>query len=199
MDDTMRSLCAVPGWNEILWFGFGYQSFVRMMGQSQLGLNCIALCSCLTEVHSEETAARVFQELWQLNEFPESYEPSYSQILALVKACSGVLARSEFSSVLDAMTGHGLWKFGRERVTTSILKASNARDIATALDALFKITRNRVDTITLLGQNECAFIAAVAHWLFDLAIYVEDDAGDVLFKSRADLHREGAQVLIIYS
>ena len=52
MDQAMRSLRGVPGWDKILWFGFGHQSFVKMMGDNQLGLNCIALCACLTEVKS---------------------------------------------------------------------------------------------------------------------------------------------------
>ena len=197
MDQAMRSLRGIPGLDKILWFGFGHQSFVRIMGDNQLGLNCVALCSCLTEVHSEDVAARVLEELWELNNFPENYEPSHTQFLALVKACSGVVARSGFGRRLDAMTGHGLWLFSR--TYSSMLKASNAIEIAKALNALFQITRAEVETITLLGQNECAFVAALADWLFDLAIYIEDDAGEVLFKSFEDLSREGAQVLVIYT
>ena len=199
MDQTMQRLRGFPGLDKILWFGFGHQSFVKMMGDNQLGLNCMALCSCLTEVHSEETTAHVLQNLWELNNFPDNYEPSYTQFLALVKACSGVVARSGFGKDLDSMTSHGLWRFGRNRAYNSVLKASNASDIAKALDALFRITRGEVEKITLLGQNECAFIAAFAHWLFDLAVYIEGDAGDVLFKSYEDLSREVAQVLVIYT
>ena len=199
MDQTMQSLRGVPGLDKILWFGFGHQSFVKMMGDSQLGLNCVALCSCLTEVHSEETAARVLQGLWEINKFPENYEPSYTQLIALVKACSGVVARSGFGKDLDAMTGHGHWLFNWHPGGNSLLKASNAIDIAKALNAIFQMTRGEVETITLLGQIECAFVAAVAHWLFDLAIYIEDEAGEIFFKSHEDLSREGAQVLVIYT
>lgn len=199
MDQTMRSLRGVPGLDKILWFGFGHQSFVKMMGDNQLGLNCVALCSCLTEVHSEETAARVLQGLWELNNFPENYEPSHTQYLALVKACSGVVARSGFGRGLDAMTGHGRWLSRRDLFPWQQLKASNAIDIAKALKALFQITRAEVESITLLGQHECAFMAALAHWLFDLAIYIEDDTGEVLFKSYEDLSRAGAQVIVIYT
>lgn len=199
MDQTMRSLRGVPGLDKILWFGFGHQSFVKMMGDNQLGLNCLALCSCLTEVHSEETAAHVLEGLWELSNFPDNYEPSHTQFLALVKTCSGVVTRSRFGRDLDAMTGHGLWRFGRNRAYNSVLKASNAIDIAKALDALFQITRGEVETISLHGQNECAFIAAVAKWLFDLSIYIEDDSGDVFFKSSEELSREDAQVIVIYT
>ena len=199
MDQTMRSLRGIPALEKILWFGFGHQSFVRIMGDNQLGLNCVALCSCLAEVHSEETSARVLEGLWEVNSFPENYEPSHTQFLALVKACSGVVARSGFGRDLDAMTGHGVWRFGRHRTYNEVLKASNASDISKALNALFQITRGEVETITLLGQNECAFIAACASWLFDFAIYIEDDTGEVLFKSYENLSKEGAQVLVIYT
>ena len=202
MDQAMPSLRGVPGLDKILWFGFGHQSFVKMMGDNQLGLNCIALCACLAEVYSEDTAACVLESLWDLNKFPEHYEPPYSQFFALVKACSGTVCRSRFGRTLDAMTGHGRWPFGpyrEEHDHRHPLRASNAIDIARALDALFQITRGEIETITLLGQNECAFIAAFAHWLFDFTIYVEDEAGEVLFRSYEGLNREDAQVFVRYT
>ncbi|KAL8878009.1 MAG: hypothetical protein Q9198_004093, partial [Flavoplaca austrocitrina] len=196
MDQAMQSLRGVPSLGRVLWFGFGVQSFVKMMGETQLGLNTVALCSCLTEVHSEELTARVLAELWKLDDYPEEYEPSHSQFLALVKACSGVVTFSAFNSNLDSMTGHGRWSF---RPDSDCLKASDAIDIASALYGLFQITRGKVERITLLGRNECAFIAAFASWLFDLKIYVEDDAGSVIFASQETLCKADAQVAITYT
>ncbi|KAL8910021.1 MAG: hypothetical protein Q9171_004681 [Xanthocarpia ochracea] len=199
MDQAMQSLRGVPGFGKTLWFGFGYQSFVKVMGESQLGLNTVALCSCLAEVHSEELAARVLAELWKLNRFPEEHEPSYSQFLALVKACSGVVTSSAFNSNLDSMTGYGRWRMYDDVHPWWGLKASNASDIASALHGLFQITRGKVEKITLLGQNECAFIAALASWLFDLKIFIEDDAGNVFFTSRETPHKAEAQVVVVYT
>ncbi len=200
MDQAMQSLRGVPGFGKILWFGFGYQSFVKMMGESQLGINTVALCSCLAEVHSEELAAHVLAELWKLHDFPEDYEPSYTQFLALVKACSGVVTFSAFNSNLDSMTGYGRWRFGHASSTfVRGLKASNASDIARALHGLFQITRGKVERITLLGENECAFIAAFASWLFDLKIFIEDEDGSVLFASRETLSKADAQVVVTYT
>ena len=56
-----------------------------------------------------------------------------------------------------------------------------------------------MESITLLGQHECAFMVALADWLFDLAIYIEDDAGVVLFESFEDVSRAGAQVIVVYT
>ncbi|KAL8922662.1 MAG: hypothetical protein Q9172_003477 [Xanthocarpia lactea] len=203
MDQAMQSLRGVPGFGKILWFGFGYQSFVRMMGESQLGINTVALCSCLTEVHSEELAARVLAELWQVNGFPEEHEPSYSQFLALVKACSGVVTSRVFNSALDRMTGCGRWSYERNQIQfygmPMVQQASNASDIARALHGLFQITRGKVERITLLGQHDCAFIAAFASWLFDLKIFIEDDVGSVIFASQETLRKADAQLVVTYT
>lgn len=199
MDQAMRNLTGVPGFDKILWFGFVYQSFVRMMGETQLGLNFIALSSCLTEVHSEAAAARILKELWEIDRFPETYEPSHTQFLALVKACSGVVVQSGFATEIDAMTGFGRWQHRNDVLHYSKLEASNPSDIAKVLNGLFDITRGKVEAVTLLGQNECAFIAALGHWLFDLATYVEDNAGCVLFQSWEELTREEAQVRVRYT
>ncbi|KAL8859000.1 MAG: hypothetical protein Q9178_004481 [Gyalolechia marmorata] len=199
MDQAMQSLRGVPGFSKILWFGFGYQSFVKMMGESQLGLNTVALCSCLAEVHSEELAARVLAELWKLNRFPEEHEPSYLQFLALVKACSGVVTFSAFNSTLDSMTGYGRWRWYDAAQHPYRLKSSNVRDIASALHGLFQITRGKVERITLLGQNECAFIAALASWLFELKVFIEDEAGSVLFASPETPRKAEAQVVVEYT
>ena len=194
MDHTMHSLRGVPGLDKLLWFGFGHQSFVKMMGETRLGLNCVALCSCLTEVHSEELAARVLRELWELKEFPEEYEPSHSQFLALVKACSGTVTRGGFGGELDAMTGYGNIEFPFQGHA-----ASDAAELARALDGLFKMTRHKVETITFSGDNECAFLAAVARWLFDFTVYIEGPKGRLVYRSHESVTHENTQVLVQYS
>ena len=197
MHRAMQSLRGVPGLNKILWFGFGHKSFVSMMGESQLGINTVALCSCLTEVHSEEVAARVLAELWRLNDFPEDYEPSHSQLLSLVKACSGVMTYSAFNSTLNTMIDHP--RAFAYSVSPGGLKSSSASDIAKALRGLFQITRRKVERIRLVGENECAFIAAVGHLLFDLKVYIENDAGNLIYASRGITRSEDAQIAIRYT
>ena len=202
MDQAIQSLRGVPGFGKILWFGFGYQSFVKIMTETQLGVNVVALCACLTEVHSEETAAYVLKGLWKLNDFPEKYEPASSQFLALVKACSGVVASSTFHMDIERMTGKGRWGLDVSLVKTPYLlglKSSNANVIARALHGLFQITRGAVESINLLGSHECAFVAALGYWLFDLSVYVENEAGLILFTSGPNLTKSTTQVLVTYS
>lgn len=57
MHDVLDNLEGAPGFGKFLWFEFDVRSFLRVMGDSQLGVQCIALCSCLTEVHGPHTSA----------------------------------------------------------------------------------------------------------------------------------------------
>lgn len=73
---------------------------------------------------------------------------------------------------------------------------SNVEDIAKAMQALFNISRGAVSRISITGSLECAFIAALARWLFNFKIYVEDEAGRVVYE---DASPEEAQVVVTYS
>ena len=192
MEKAVASLRSTAGFGNLLWFGFGYQSFVHTMAETVAGLKCLAICSCLADSHTEALAAWVLSELWQVSAFPEDYEPSHSQFLALVKASAGVLSRTEFSSLLDKMLGNQMWRqpvgigyLNREvdDIYDGVLEASNARDIASALHGLFQISRGEIDHILINGGSECAFIAAVAYWLLNLKVRVKSSSGATLFNN----------------
>jgi len=60
------------------------------------------------------------------------------------------------------------------------------------------MTRKAVGTITLVGENECTFPAAVGHRLFSFAIYIEDDAGNVVHRNLESLIGESARMFVGY-
>ena len=136
MEDALQKLKVFYGYERILYFGFGVQSFVRLFQQSQMGVNCIALCSCLADYHSEELVAWTLMELWRVLKFLEEFEPSHVQFRALVKACSGVVASTTFGATISVMLGRSQtsWYLGYGT-------ASGAKDIANVLDGLFKLSR----------------------------------------------------------
>ena len=174
---------------KLLYFGFGARSFLRVMADTQLGVDCIALCASLAELHSEHASAWILEELWKLHGYPREYLPSHSQLTALVKACSGILIRTEFSAIPDRMLGYN--------ISTSRLEPdiSNPEDIARAIYGLGEISNGKVSTITITGGFECAYVAAFAHWLLNLSISVEDEGGRMIYQ---DLPPEQAQVVIAY-
>lgn len=175
MDNALQNLEVFPGFDKVLYFGFGVQSFVRLLAQRQIGVNCIALCSCLVDTHNEELSARVLQELWDIQDFPNDYKPSYAQFLALVKACAGVITGTTFGETVSVMLGEG-----RKKGLSLTKGASGAQDIAKALNGLFQISRGVVENITIIGGLDCAFIAALAHWIFSFSTH-EDIEGNLVF------------------
>lgn len=191
MEKAIGSLNSIFGLRKVLWFGFGYQSFVHTMADSLAGIKCLAVCSCLAEAHTEVLAAWVLSELWRVSAFPEVYEPSHAQFLALVKASAGVISQTEFSSLLDKMLGNQLWRlpvgtnYSESEVDEpehdGVLEASNAKDIASALHRLFQISRGEAEYMVVNGGSECAFIAAFASWLLNLRVKVENSSGGILF------------------
>ena len=176
MHNALKNLQGVWGLENFLFFGFGVQSFVRVMSDSQLGVNCIAMCSALCEVHDVHVAAWILEELWKLYEFPQQYLPSHSQFVALVKACSGVLMKTSFGRTADRMLGEAY------DVGDPIPFVANIEDIAKTVRSIFQISTKKVARISVFGGYECGYIAALAHWLFNLKIYVEDESGAVIYQ-----------------
>ena len=190
MEKAISSLRASPGFKNLLWFGFGYQSFVGTMAETVAGIKCLAICSCLAESHSEELAAWVLSEWWRVSKFPVEYEPSHAQFLALIKASAGVVSGTDFSQCLDTMLGEQLWRqpsgshytrYIVREIEDGVLEASNAKDIANTLHGLFKVSRGEADHLLITGGSECAFISAVAHWLLNITVIVRNSDGQVIF------------------
>ena len=190
MDSALRNLQGVWSFEKLIWFGFGTRSFLHVMADAQSGINCIVLCSALGEVYNEHAAAWILDELWKVYGYPQQFLPSHSQLTALVKACSGVLTRTEFSLIPDRMLGHILELDG-----VFPHSMANSEDIAKAMSGLFKISKGDIKKITVMGGTECAFIAAFAHWVLNLKVYVDDEAGKVIYQ---DVEAEDAQVEVTY-
>ena len=182
MEEAIARVRGVQAFQDLLWLGFGYRSLVGTLASTVGGIKCITLCACLADVHSEPSAATILQELWRAYNFPEQYEPSHSQFLALVEICSGVIVKTPFTQIIDIMLGDMLWKVPHGSIS-EIPEASNPKDLAKALRGLFRLSRGECDSITITGGGECAFIAALAHWLFNFKIRVENEKHDLIFSN----------------
>ncbi|KAL8767278.1 MAG: hypothetical protein Q9209_006170 [Squamulea sp. 1 TL-2023] len=187
MHDAIENLRGFWSFEKLLYFGFGARSFLHVMADAQSGINCIALCSALSEVHNEHAAAWILDDLWKLYGYPTQYLPSHSQFTALVKACSGVLSRTEFSPISGMMLGQTL--------EIRPMDMSNSEDIAKALRGLFRVSQGELARITVMGGMNCAFIAGFAHWILNLKVYVEDEAGRTIYQ---DSDLEEVQLVVTY-
>jgi hypothetical protein len=198
MDVALKDLSGVFGYDKLLYYGFGYRSFVNILTETKVGVNLVALCACLVDMHGIEIAADVLAALWKLEAFPEQFEPAISQFNALATACAGVVAATAFGQIGDIMLGDLRKLTPGKSIVTGIPMGSisNADDIAKALHGLFRISRGTLEYIEVVGGANCSFIGALAHWLLDLTVHVEDDAGTPIYQNTLD--RESAQVRIRY-
>ncbi|KAL9619903.1 MAG: hypothetical protein Q9160_005550 [Pyrenula sp. 1 TL-2023] len=196
MDIALKKLNGVFGFDKLLYYGFGYRSFVNVLAETKVGVNLVALCSCLVEMHGISFSAEVLAALWKREAFPENFEPSMSQFNALTTACAGVVSSSVFGEVGDMMLGDLRSILDKSRTKFFGRSISPPEDVARALHGLFQVSRGVHEQIEILGGPNCAFIGAFASWLLDLNLHIEDDNGTLIYLDAPN--REGAQVRIRY-
>ena len=181
VDTAIRQLRASSSFQKLLWFGFGQKSFLYLLADNQVGLNCLALCACLADTHSTEVAGYILSELWRACDFPPEYEPSHEQFVHLIKVCEGALTGTTFGETVERMTGSQRLEVRANRdenhASQNWERCANPRDIALVLEALFNISMSRFHSIKVSGALECAFIGGIAEWLFDLRVASVDHDG----------------------
>ncbi|KAH7199421.1 hypothetical protein DER44DRAFT_871857 [Fusarium oxysporum] len=182
---ALDKLSAFPSFGKALWFGFG----------STEGLNCLGICACLTEGYSTIVAAKVIRELFLLYGPPAELTPALRQWVALVESSGGLLASSEFGLVL-----HGLTKLCLGDGQCKLQGSGSPEDIALVLKQVFEVSAGRLDRLFLSGGMDCAWIAAVAYWLLDLRVEVQDQDGTIIYRPDGTQNRYSpeAQVIITY-
>jgi hypothetical protein len=174
---AVQATQAFPSYNDALWFGFGIKHVVRSLSESQQGVACIGLCACMTEEFSASVSARVLKELLELYGPPAELSPSLRQWLALVESCEGVVAKTNFGIILSELSRICLLN-GQSNLRTG----SAPKNIAKVLRGLFDVSQGVVEQINIAGGADCAWLAAVAHWLLGLRVVVEDQLGNVVYR-----------------
>lgn len=185
--DALDNLRVSYGFESVLWFGFGHRSFLRLLTERELGVNCAALCACLGETYGTPKAAELLQALWEVNDFPTDKQPSRSQFIALVSGCSGLFLPTPFADVVKRMAGSSNRRFDRFA----------SPDLAATINGLFQVSRGRLKAIEIHGGLDIAFLSAVAYWLLDLTIWVQMHDGSVLFNNCS--HSDEAAVRLHYT
>lgn len=188
--DALDNLRVSYGFESVLWFGFGQKSFIRLLTERELGLNCAALCACLGETYGTSQAAQTLQNLWDVNGFPQDLQPSRSQFRALVSGCSGLFLSTPFADIVQRMAGPYKPPLGDENFLVS-------PKLAATINGLFQVSTGRLKAIDIHGGIDIALLSAVAYWLFDLHIWVQMYDGSVLFSNCS--HSEEAAVRLHYT
>jgi hypothetical protein len=195
IEKAVKSIQVFPSMNSALWFGFGVKHVVRNLSESAEGLACIGICSCLTEEFSASVSAQIIAELFRLYKPPDDLTPALGQWTALINACQGVVAVTEFGIILSSVA-----KIFLLDGTPNLVKASRPEAIAKVLQGLFEVSLGSKNTIVITGGADCAWFAAVAHWLLELSVQVVNGQGEVLYRPGyvKEASIESVQVTICY-
>ena len=194
--DALKAVKAFSSHSNVVWFGFGIKNILRSLSETQQGIACIGICSCLTEEFSTEKSAQILGELFQLYNPPADLRPSLRQWHAIVSSCEGVVTTTNFGFVLSGLARICLLD-GHNGLCTS----SKPKDLAHVLKGLFDVSNGTLDKIHISGGSDCAWIAAVGHWLFGLQVVVEDASGNIIYRPGGirSATRHDPQVVLSYS
>ncbi|KAF1967580.1 hypothetical protein BU23DRAFT_559232 [Bimuria novae-zelandiae CBS 107.79] len=166
-----------------LYVGFGYQHLVRSLRATEQGANLIALCAALGEYFDEDYAAKVLSALVDLG--PElQLAPSLGQWNALVKTCSGNFVATPFPVRLGTLRNMSCTCHDKHEVQKHL---ANIKDLAGVLDGLGKLSKGELVSMTVSGGNEAGWVTALAEWLFDLYVRIEDENSVLKYLSTSSL------------
>ncbi|RJE17629.1 hypothetical protein PHISCL_10035 [Aspergillus sclerotialis] len=201
VSQSVKKLKAVSSYGNLLWFGFGVKHIVRVLVESEQGIGCVGLCGCLSVSFDQACAAQVLRQLAQGWGIPGVLMPSINQWCSLINVCSGSLLGSDFPKMVEGFSR--LWceipEYGRlgMREKSSSVEQLVER-LTNAIEEISKVSDRSLESVTIVGDSVCAWIAAVAEWLFSLNVQVVDDRGDCLYQ-KFDSKTHPAQVIIVRS
>lgn len=183
LDKAIKNLHYVPGIDEALWLGFGINHIVRSMTQTTEGATCLMLCSALSESRTTLLSARVMYEL--MNTYSSSSSeaanltPSLRQWKSLVEVSTGCLSTTPFGTVVDQMVD--LIYSSENNIGSRYRLVGNPKHVARVVHALGKLSQGQVATLTISGDCDCGWIAAVAYWFFDIAVEICDARNQIVY------------------
>ena len=186
---SVSHLKAFSSVSDLLWFGVGYKHLMRTLLETEEGSSLVAVSSCLTVSYKSEYTAAVLKALCHKSSIPDSFTPSLSQWGAIANLCSPAVNASQFPLLVD-----GFSRLLIDRITTTRpddVLATSPDDLATALLELAPLTLGQVANLTMVGKADCAWLAALAVWLFSLRVEIIDHRGNVLYQSQDTAHHAG--------
>ena len=183
---AIGALRAFAGWEKLLQFGFGVESFPRLMSTTDEGVFCLAFLAALVDGYSVEYAGEVLFHMVGILDPPEKFKPSMSDWTSLSKACAGSMVHSTLPLVVGQMMRlcHGPRSLPVDRNSS---EPSESAAIAKVLMAIGDVTRGKLHSITVEGRSNVGLIAALAVWLFDLKIRIQSEDGQVLYSNCSEI------------
>lgn len=182
---SVKRLKAYSSAAKALWFGIGLKHLIRSMMETEQGATFVAASSCLMVSYDNQFSATVLKTSCDQSSVSEKLTPSVSQWIAFVNLCTAVTG-SQFPLLVEGLSrllmSSATKRTGQESVATS------PSELATALLELAELSTGKVANVTVTGNADCGWLAALAEWLFSLRVEILDHTGNSLYQSNAGNH-----------
>ena len=202
LESAIMELKSMNTIGNMLHFGFGVDSVVRNLAATEEGGILVALCAAATEAYAPNHAADIFWELVRTFKAPEKQTPSPLQWKALLKACAGTLAETEFPRLAEHLmhlhSDNDRLSVGRYETDThrNARGVSSPDTIAEALLAIGKVSTGELVSISIVGGGDAGWLAAIAQWIFDLRVAIFNHEGELLHAN--SVQEDQAQVHVFF-
>lgn len=179
LDDALSKLPAHQILGKGLEIGFGIEDITKHLAKSEGGSMTLGLCAALQDCYLDDLAVEILLEYARATKATDdSWMPSNMEWRALLDACAGCLAASNFSIVAEMLMrlcgkeGAGARYSLKQSPVRGGRGCSAPKSIATALYHLADLSRKEITAVTLSGGPDVGWIAAVAHWLLGLRVLI---------------------------
>ena len=172
----------------VLWFGIGFKHVIRTLMETEQGATLVAISSGLMVSYSREFSAAVLKALCDKSMLPENLTPALSQWGALVNLCAPAVIASQFPILVEGFSR--LLMSNADKMAPANVAATSPSELAAAIFELAQLSTGRFANLTLMGNSDCGWLAALAEWLFLLRVEIVDHSGISLYQSKGSTHRD---------
>ena len=192
----IEKLPRISVYGNIAHFGFGLRHVLQDLCERDSGIICVSLCGCLKESYDSFYASQVFRMMCQIRDVPPEMIPGTQRWTAIIKVCAGVFTGTEFSRLLVGLTP---LVCPRTSVGLVDVEATDPNALAKAILTLGEISKGSLESCTLTGGIDCAWLGALAVFLFGFSLSVEQADGTAIYQSSLGRHlpNRRSQVTII--
>lgn len=188
LDLSVSQLKAYSSAANALWFGVGFKHLIRSLMETEQGAALVAVSSGLMVSYSCEFSAAVLKALCDKSLLPEKLTPALSQWGSLVKLCTPAVIASQFPILVEGFSR--LLMSDDEKRAPNKVVATSSSELGAAILELAQLSTGQIANLTLTGNSDCGWLAALAEWLFSLRVEIVDQSGNTLYQSRGSTYNK---------
>ncbi|KAF2235405.1 hypothetical protein EV356DRAFT_500263 [Viridothelium virens] len=190
----ISNLPQVSLYGNVARIGFGLRHVLEDLVDTDEGLTGVALCGCLTASYSPFYAAHVLRSLCFSQNIPDEMLSGTKRWISMFDVCSGIFQDTEFYHQVEGLSR---LLVPRTKVGILVHEANEHKALASALVELARISTGDLESCTFTGGLDCAWLGAVAEFLFDIAVSVVTVANVVCYESKAGSRLQNGDCKII--